>query len=125
MSFDLQTIWTATGLSAAAVVVGLVFGFIQSAVPGITNSGTFRNWALIVISAVLVGLAGITSGKTLSDPDAIPNILGGILVFIGLYNASKNAHGAGEAAAVSTANGSEITSPTGPLGLGTGNGNKE
>lgn len=102
MTFDLQELWTATGLSAAAVVVGLVFGFLQSAIPAIPASGQLRNYVLIVLSAALVILAGITSGKTLNDADVIPNLLGGVLVFIGLYNASKNAHGGGEAVALRT-----------------------
>lgn len=105
MEFDLQSIWSAEGLAAAAIVVGLIFGFLQSALPFVTNSGTFRNWALIAISALLVGAAALASGAT---PN-VENVLGGILVFIGLYNAAKNLHGAGEAAAKSTANGSEIT----------------
>lgn len=115
MEFDLQSIWTAAGLSAAALVVGVILGFIQSAVPQVTSSGTFRNWALIVISAVLVGLAAISSGASPS----IENVLSGVLVFIGLYNAAKNAHGGGESLAQKTVNGSEI-SPAAPwLGGGT------
>ena len=108
MDFDLQSIWTATGMAAAAVIVGYLFGFAQSAVPAISSSATLRNYALMIFSAVLVLLAGLTSGKTLDDPDAVTNIFGGVIVFIGIYNAAKNAHGAGEATAVKTANGSEI-----------------
>ena len=115
-AFDLQSIWTAAGMSAAAVIVGLIFGFIQSAVPAFTNSGTFRNWALIVISGALVVLAGLTSGRTLEDPQVATNLFGGLLVWIGLYNAAKNAHGAGEAVAQRTAGGAEISSPSTPLG---------
>lgn len=108
MDFDLQSIWTASGAAAAAVVVGFLFGFIQSAVPGITNSAVVRNWALIAISGAIVLLAAATSGKTLEDPNVVGNVFGGVLVFIGIYNAAKNAHGAGEATAVRSANGSEI-----------------
>lgn len=108
MNFDLQSIWTAAGAAAAAVIVGYLFGFVQSAVPSFTNSATVRNWALIVFSAGLVLLAGLTSGKTLSDADVVANLFGGLLVFIGIYNAAKNAHGAGEATAVKQAGGSEI-----------------
>lgn len=108
MEFDLQDIWSAEGLAAAALVVGLLFGFIQSAVPQITNSGTVRNWTLIVLSAVIVGAAAYASGAT---PN-VQNVIGGVLVFIGLYNATKNLHGAGEAAAKSVANGSNITPGT-------------
>ncbi len=100
--FDPQIIWTGAGLSAGAVVVGLILGFLQSALPFISASGDLRNYVLIALSAAVVLLAGLTSGHTLSEPDAATNILGGILVFIGLYNASKNAHGAGEAVALRT-----------------------
>jgi hypothetical protein len=105
VDFDLQSIWTAEGLAAAAIVVGLIFGFVQSAVPAITNSGTFRNYALIALSALLVGAAAVASGAQPS----IENVFGGVLVFIGLYNAAKNLHGAGESAAKATVNGSTIT----------------
>ena len=105
MTFDLQSIWSAEGLATAAIVVGLLFGFIQSAVPQITNSGTFRNWALIVLSGLIVGAAAVASGAQPS----IENVIAGVLVFIGLYNAAKNLHGAGEAAAQNTVGGAEIT----------------
>jgi hypothetical protein len=98
MAFDLQSIWTGAGLAAAAVVIGLIFGFVQSAVPIIPSSGTLRDWVLIVICAGLVALAAVTSGAK-PDPS---NVFAAILVFIGLYNASKNAHGAGEATAEKT-----------------------
>lgn len=102
MDFDLQTIWTASGAAAAAVVVGFLFGFLQSAIPAVTASGAFRNWALIGLSAGIVLLAAATSGKTLDDPNVVGNVFGGLLVFIGIYNAAKNAHGAGEATALRT-----------------------
>lgn len=111
VAFNLQDIWTAAGMSAAAVIIGYILGFVQSVLPyEILSSGKVRNWALAFIAAVLVILAGWTSGHTLSEPDAVSNLFGGFLVFIGLYNAAKNAHGAGEATAVKTAGGSEIGS---------------
>lgn len=117
MDFNLQDIWTAAGASAAALVIGYIFGFVQSAAPFLTNSGTLRNYVLIVISAGLVLLAGATSGHTLSDPNAVANVFGGFLVFLGLYNAAKNAHGAGEATALKTVDSATaISSPPTPLG---------
>ena len=98
MEFDLQSIWTAAGAAAAAVVVGYLFGFLQSAIPGITSSGTVRNYALIVLSAGLVALAAVTSG---AQPE-VGNVFSAVLVAIGIYNAAKNAHGAGEATALRT-----------------------
>lgn len=116
MEFDLQTIWTGAGLSAAAVIVGYVLGFLQSVAPWLPSSGVFRNWTIAIVSAFLVVLAGITSGRTLEDPNVVGNLFGGFLVFLGLYNAAKNAHGAGEATAVRTAGGAEISSPATPFG---------
>lgn len=116
VEFDLQSIWHAGGMSAAALTVGYIFGFVQSAVPRITNSGVFRNYVLMAVSAAIVILAGITSGKTLDDPFVINNLLGGTLVFIGIYNLAKNAHGAGEATAQKTSHGAEISSPPTPFG---------
>ena len=106
MEFDLQNIWNSEGLAAAALVVGLIFGFIQSAVPAITNSGTLRNWALMALSALVVGLAALDSGAT----PTIENVVAGVLVFIGLYNATVNLHQAGAATAQKTVGGSQITS---------------
>ena len=105
MEFNLQDIWTSEGLAAAALVIGLIFGFIQSAVPQITSSGTLRNWALMALSALIVGLAALDSGAQPS----IENVIAGVLVFIGLYNATVNLHRAGAATAQKTVNGGEIT----------------
>lgn len=105
MQFDLQSIWSAEGLAAAALIVGLIFGFVQSAVPAITNSGDIRNYVLMALSALIVGAAAVASGAV----PTIENVIGGVLVFIGLYNASKNLHGVGEATAKATVNGADIT----------------
>lgn len=102
MEFDITTIWTATGMAAAALVVGYVFGFLQSVVPFLPTSGVFRNWVIAAISAALVVLAALGTGKTLDNPNLVTDALGGVLVFIGIYNAAKNAHGAGEATALRT-----------------------
>lgn len=96
MTFDLQDVWTGAGLAAAALIVGVVFGFLQSILPQLPASGVFRNYVLAAISAGLVILAAVTSG---AQPDA-GNVFAAFLVFVGLYNASKNAHGGGEAAAL-------------------------
>lgn len=108
MNFDLQSIWTAAGAAAGAVIIGYLLGFLQSVAPFLPSTGVFRNWMLAALSGGIVLLAALTSGHTLSEPNAVANVFGGLLVFIGLYNASKNAHGAGEATAVKTAGGSVI-----------------
>ena len=105
MEFNLQDIWSSEGLAAAALVIGLVFGFIQSAVPAISASGTFRNYALMALSALIVGLAALDSGAQPS----IENVIAGVLVFIGLYNATVNLHRAGAATAQKTVDGDKIT----------------
>lgn len=102
MDFDISTIWTATGMAAAALVVGYVFGFVQSVLPFLPTSGVFRNWVIAVIAAGLVAIAALDTGKSLDSPTLIADVLGGLLVFIGIYNAAKNAHGAGEATALRT-----------------------
>lgn len=108
MDFDLQAIWTTAGASAGVLVIGYLFGFLQSVVPFIPSTGTTRNWVLVILTGGLVGLAAVTSGKTLNDPDVVANVFSGILVFVGLYRMALSASDAGTTTAVSTAGGAPV-----------------
>lgn len=110
MDFDLQAIWTTAGASAAVLVVGYIWGFVQSVAPNglIPSTGTVRNIVLTAITAGLVVLAGVTSGKTLDDPNAIGNVFSGFLVFIGLQRMAIAASDAGTVTAVNTAGGKPL-----------------
>ena len=103
-AFDLQSIWTAVGVSAFAVIVGYILGYVQSVAPFLPNTDIFRNVAISVLSAAGVVAAAITSGAS-PNPE---NVLGAIIVFIGIYNAAKNAHGAGTVTAARTSGGAAL-----------------
>ena len=105
MEFDLQAIWTTAGASAGVLIIGYVFGFLQSVVPFLPSTGVARNWVLSILTAAMVILAGVTSGKTLEDPNVIGNLFGGFLVFVGLYRMALSASDAGVTTAVKTAGG--------------------
>jgi len=100
--FDLQSIWTGAGLSAAAVIIGYVLGFLASAMPAITATEALRRYDTIALDVVLVGAAALTSGAT-PNPG---NVVGAVLVFIGIYNAASHANAVGIKTAVAVANGS-------------------
>lgn len=100
-AFDLQSIWTAAGAAAAAVVVGLIFGFLQSVIPGIPSTGTVRNWVLAILSAGLVILAALASG---AKPEA-GNVFAAFLTFLGVYLAATTAAAGGTAVGVRSAGG--------------------
>lgn len=103
-AFDLNSIWTSAGGGAAAVIVGLIFGFLQSVIPGIPSTGTVRNWVLAILSAGLVVLAAFASGAT---PDA-GNVFAAFLTFLGVYLAATAASVGGTAVAVRTAGGTAV-----------------
>lgn len=108
MEFDPQAIWTTAGASAAVLVIGAIWGFLQSVVPGIPTTGTLRNIVLTAIAAALVAIAALQSGKTLEDPNAIGNVLSGFLVFVGLQRMAIAAADAGTMFGVRTAGGEPI-----------------
>lgn len=108
MEFDLQAVWTTAGASAAILIVGYVWGFLQSIVPWIPTTGTVRNVVLTATCAGLVILAGIDSGKTLEDPDVITNLFTGFVVFLGLQRMAIASADAGVITAVKTAGGSVL-----------------
>ena len=121
--FDLQAVWTTAGASAAILVIGYVWGFLQSIVPFIPTTGNLRNVVLTALCAALVLVAALDSGKTLDDPDALTNVFGGFLVFLGLQRMSIASADAGTFTAVKTAGGEKIevsppdtTVPTPPGG---------
>jgi hypothetical protein len=101
-AFDLQSVWTAAGMAAAAVVIGYVLGFVASAIPNIPTTETWRRAEILALDVLIVGGAALTSGATLSPE----SFIGAALVFIGLYNAAANAHDAGVNSAVRYASGS-------------------
>jgi hypothetical protein len=105
MEFTLQSIWTTTGAAAAVLVIGYVFGFLQSVAPFIPSTGTLRNVVLTAITGALVVLAALDSGKTVDDPDFIANVIGGIIVFLGLQRMAIAASDAGTVSAVKSAGG--------------------
>lgn len=113
MEFDLQAIWTTAGASAAVLLIGYIFGFLQSVVPWMPSTGVFRTWVLTAITAALVILAAVTSGKTLDDPNAIGNVFSGFLVFLGLQRMAIASSDAGTTTAINTSNGKplEVTPP--------------
>lgn len=124
MEFDLQAIWTTAGASAATLVIGYIFGFLQSVVPWLPSTGVFRTWVLTGITAGLVILAAVTSGKTLQDPNAIGNVFTGFLVFLGLQRMAIASSDAGTTTAINTSNGkplevappdATVTETTGPV----------
>lgn len=103
MTFDLQTIWTAGGQDAFALVVGVLLGFAQSLIPAIPATGVLRNWSVAIVAGALVGMAAITSGHTISEPNAAGNVLNGLLVFIGTYTIVLGGHTAAVKTAVTVA----------------------
>ena len=108
MDFDLQGIWTTAGASAAVLLIGYIFGFLQSVVPFIPTTGVFRTWTLTLITAALVIAAGIATGKTLDDPNAIGNVFTGFLVFLGLQRMAIASSDAGTTTAINTSGGSAL-----------------
>jgi len=108
VEFDLQAIWTTAGAATAVLIVGYVFGFLQSVAPFIPSTGNWRNIILSVICGGLVLAAAIGTGKTLEDPDAIQNIVGGAIVFLGLQRMAVAASDIGTQNAVSTAGGAPL-----------------
>ena len=108
MEFDLQAVWTTAGASIAVLTIGYIFGFLQSVVPGIPSTGVFRTWVLTAITAGIVLLAALTSGKTLDDPDAITNVFSGFLVFLGLQRMAIASSDAGTTTAMNTSNGKPL-----------------
>jgi hypothetical protein len=108
VDFDLQGIWTTAGASAAVLIIGYVFGFLQSVLPVLPSTGVFRTWTLTIITAGIVLLAAITSGKTLEDPNAIGNLFSGFLVFLGLQRMAIASSDAGTTTAINTSNGKPL-----------------
>jgi hypothetical protein len=108
MEFDLQAIWTTAGASAAILIIGYIFGFLQSVVPFLPSTGVFRTWTLTLITAGIVLLAAMTSGKTLEDPNAIGNVFSGFLVFLGLQRMAIASSDAGTTTAINTSGGSPL-----------------
>lgn len=108
MEFDLQAIWTTAGASAAVLIIGYVFGFLQSVVPFLPSTGVFRTWTLTLITAAIVILAALTSGHTLEEPDAITNVVSGFLVFLGLQRMAIASSDAGVTTAINTAGGTPL-----------------
>lgn len=110
MEFDLQAIWTTAGASAAVLLIGYIWGFLQSVAPNgvIPSTGTVRNVVLTGITAALVILAGVNSGKTLEDPNVVGNLFSGFLVFIGLQRMAIAAADAGTVTAVATSGGKPL-----------------
>jgi hypothetical protein len=101
MTFDPQSIWTAAGAAGAALVVGYLFGFLQSIAPFLPSTGTVKNWVLAVISAGVVALAAVTSG---ASPDPV-NVFAAGLVFVGIYQAASKTHEQGVASALKMVSG--------------------
>ena len=108
MEFDLQAIWTTAGASAAVLIIGYIFGFLQSVVPWMPSTGVFRTWVLTAITGAMVILAALTSGKTLDDPNAIGNVFTGFLVFLGLQRMAIASSDAGTTTAINTSNGKPL-----------------
>jgi len=108
MEFDLQALWTTAGASTAILIIGYIFGFLQSVVPFLPTTGVFRTWVLTLITAGLVVLAAVTSGKTLDDPNAIANVVSGFLVFLGLQRMAIASSDAGTTTAINTSNGQPL-----------------
>ena len=108
MEFDLQAISTTAGASAAVLIVGYIFGFLQSVVPFMPSTGVFRTWVLTAITAGMVLLAALTSGKSLDDPNAIANVFSGFLVFLGLQRMAIASSDAGTTTAINTSNGKPL-----------------
>ena len=108
MEFDLQAIWTTAGASAGVLIIGYVFGFFQSVAPFVPSTGVFRTWTLTIITAGIVLLAALTSGKTLDDPNAIGNLFSGFLVFLGLQRMATSMADLGTTTAITAANGSAL-----------------
>lgn len=105
MEFNLQAVWTTTGAATAVLIIGYVFGFLQSIAPFIPSTGTIRNIVLTIITAAIILAAALDSGKTLEDPDALQNVVGGIIAFLGLQRMAIAASDAGTLSAVTTAGG--------------------
>ena len=108
MEFDLQAIWTTAGASAAVLIIGYIFGFLQSVVPWMPSTGVFRTWVLTAITGAMVILAALTSGKTLDDPNAIGNVFSGFLVFLGLQRMAIASSDVGTTTAINTSNGKPL-----------------
>jgi len=108
MSFDPQSIWTAAGAAGAALVVGYLFGFLQSVAPFLPSTGTVKNWVLAALSAGVVALAAVTSGAA-PDPT---NVFAALLVCVGIYQAASKTHEQGVATALRMA--SSLASPMKP-----------
>ena len=108
MEFNLQAVWTTAGASAAVLLIGYIFGFLQSVVPQLPTTGVFRTWVLTIITGGIVILAAITSGKTLDDPNAIGNLFSGFIVFLGLQRMAIASSDAGTTTAINTSNGQPL-----------------
>lgn len=108
MEFDLQAIWTTAGAATTILIIGYIWGFLQSIVPFIPTTGTVRNIVLTSITAGLVVLAGVASGKTLEDPAVVTNVLSGFIVFLGLQRMAIASADAGNLTAQRTAGGEAL-----------------
>ena len=108
MEFDLQAVWTTAGASTAVLLIGYIWGFVQSVWPAIPTTGAVRNWVLTVITALIVGAAALTSGKTLDDPNAVGNLVSGLIVFVGLQRMAIAAATAGNLTAQATSGGQPL-----------------
>ena len=108
MEFDLQAIWTTAGASAAVLLIGYIFGFLQSVIPFLPSTGVFRTWTLTIITVGIVILAAVTSGHTLDEPNAIGNLFSGFIVFLGLQRMAIASSDAGTTTAMNTSNGKPL-----------------
>jgi hypothetical protein len=107
VTFDLNSVWSAEGAAAAALLIGYVLGVVQSLVPAIPSTGVARNWIIGVLAVGLVALAASQSGQT----PAVGNVFGAALIALGIYSAATAAHIAGTASATSVSTSAKPLEP--------------